>query len=101
MVSVFNTDVQEPDERRRSMPRDPFHFFFGEPEEESQPRVRTSSGSGFFISSGGEILTNFHVVEDADRIEIELEDETRYQVEVVGRDPETDLALLRVSEPDR
>lgn len=101
VVSVFNTDVQEPGERRRGMPRDPFHFFFGDPGDEAQPRVRTSSGSGFFIASNGEILTNFHVVEDADRIEVELDDDSRYRVEVVGRDPETDLALLRVEDPDR
>jgi len=101
VVSVYNTEVQEPGEQRRGMPRDPFHFFFGDPDNESQPRVRTSSGSGFFIASSGEILTNFHVVEDADRIEIELDDDSRYRVEVVGRDPETDLALLRVSQPDR
>jgi len=100
VVSVFNTDVEEPGEGQRGMPSDPFHFFFGprEGEEEGEPTVRRSSGSGFFISSAGEVLTNYHVVQDADRIEIELADGSRYEVKVVGRDPETDLALLQVEQ---
>jgi serine protease Do len=103
VVSVFSTDVEQPDERRRRMPSDPFHFFFGprDRNDSDEPTVRRSSGSGFFISAAGELLTNNHVVEDADRIEIELASETRYEVEVVGRDPETDLALLKVIDPDR
>jgi len=105
VVSVYNTEVEEPGESRRNMPRDPFHFFFGPrdqgQEQEREPVVRTSSGSGFFISSTGELITNYHVIEDADRIRIEMVDGTRYEAEVVGRDPETDIALLRVEEPDR
>ncbi len=102
VVSVYSSDVADPDEERR-MPRDPFHFFFGpQPDgDDREPRVRRSSGSGFFITATGEILTNFHVVEDADQIEIELDDDTQYTAEVVGRDPATDIALLRVIEPDR
>ena len=84
------------------MPRDPFHFFFGpqmgpDGEEDQEPMVRRSSGSGFFISPSGEVLTNNHVVEDADKIEVQLADGTRYQVDVVGRDPATDIALLKVA----
>jgi serine protease Do len=105
VVSVFSTEIEDASERR-AMPQDPFHFFFGprrgpDDDDEREPMVRRSSGSGFFISAEGEILTNFHVVEDADTIEIELEDESRYRVKVVGRDPATDIALLRVEEPDR
>jgi serine protease Do len=104
VVSVFSTDIVDPSERQ-NMPRDPFHFFFGPrrgPEDEDrEPMRRESSGSGFFISAGGEILTNNHVIEEADRIRIRLEDGTEYDVEVVGRDPATDIALLRVEDPDR
>jgi len=105
VVSVFSTEVSDPSDRR-GMPRDPFHnFFFGprtdpEGDREPEPMIRQSSGSGFFISPEGEILTNFHVIEDATKIEIELDDDTRYRVTVVGRDPATDLALLKVEEPD-
>jgi len=64
--------------------------------------VQRSSGSGFFITASGEILTNNHVIEDADQIRVRLADEeTEYRVEVVGTDPATDIALLRIMKPDR
>jgi serine protease Do len=102
VVSVFSKDVEEPSERRR-MPSDPFHFFFGPRDEgeEQRPRVQESSGSGFFISASGELLTNNHVIEDADQIRVRLADgETEYRVEVVGTDPATDIALLKVIKPN-
>ncbi len=107
VVSVFATDEVTPDEarkERRMMPNDPFHFFFGPfggQGEDMQPRVRRSEGSGFFISSDGELLTNNHVVEDADSLKIELLDGTRYDVKLIGRDPATDLALLKVQHADQ
>jgi serine protease Do len=63
--------------------------------------VSRSSGSGFFITATGEIITNHHVIEDADKIRVRLVDDTEYHVEVVGMDPATDIALLRVVNPDR
>jgi serine protease Do len=103
VVSVYSDDVQDPSERNRQMPNDPFHFFFGPRDDGSQrePQVRRSSGSGFFISSTGEILTNNHVVEDADSIKVRLSDDTEYRVAVVGTDPATDIALLKIVDPDR
>jgi len=102
VVSIYTKDVQEPDERRRRAPVDPFHFFFGPQEDDDgEPIVRESSGSGFFITATGEVLTNNHVVEDADELEIELDDGSRYEVEVVGRDPATDIAVVKVKDGDR
>ena len=103
MVSIYTKDVQEPAERRRRAPVDPFHFFFGPQDEDTdgEPIVRESSGSGFFITASGEVLTNNHVVEDADELEIELDDGSRFEVEVVGRDPATDIAVVKVKSPDR
>ncbi len=101
VVSVDNTNVVEEDEQRGL--RDPFQFFFG-PRPDSgdrEPRTRRSSGSGFFISRSGEILTNYHVVEDADKLMVELVDGQRLEAEVVGTDPPTDLALLKVVKPQR
>jgi len=102
VVSVFTTDVVTAEEREKGRPRDPFHFFFRFPgPRDDEPEVRPGAGSGFFITPDGEILTNNHVVEDADEVEIELADGTRYEVKVVGTDPATDIALLRVKKADR
>jgi serine protease Do len=103
VVSVYSDEVRDPSENRRGAPNDPFHFFFGPRDDgrQREPQVRRSSGSGFFITGSGEIITNHHVVEDADKIRVRLVDDTEYHAEVVGKDPATDLALLRVVNPDR
>ncbi len=73
----------------------PFQEFFGNMPERQIP----SLGTGFVISEDGYIVTNNHVVEDVDKIEVHFADGTQRDAEVVGRDPKTDLALIRV-EPD-
>ncbi len=62
----------------------------------SQDRRVTSLGSGFIISQTGLVVTNNHVIEEADEITVILHDDRRLPAEVVGRDPKTDLALLKV-----
>jgi serine protease Do len=59
-------------------------------------RQRMSMGSGFIISDDGYIVTNNHVVEGADSVLVRLSDRTEYEAEVIGTDPRSDLALLRV-----
>ncbi|MDJ0884663.1 MAG: DegQ family serine endoprotease [Desulfobacterales bacterium] len=71
---------------------DPFRDFFG-PQREFKQR---SLGSGFLIDAQGFIVTNNHVVENADQIKVRLYDETEYDAEIVGRDPKTDIALIRI-----
>ena len=71
---------------------DPFRDFFG-PQREFKQR---SLGSGFLIDDQGFIVTNNHVVENADQIKVRLYDETEYDAEVVGRDPKTDIALIKI-----
>ena len=71
---------------------DPFRDFFG-PQREFKQR---SLGSGFLIDDDGFIVTNNHVVENADQIKVRLYDETEYDAEIVGRDPKTDIALIRI-----
>lgn len=58
--------------------------------------VNTATGSGVIISAEGLIVTNNHVIEGADRIEITLNDKREFEAEVIGVDPSTDLALLRI-----
>lgn len=77
---------------------DPFEEFFGfrMPDRGQAPREGRSSGSGVIISADGYIVTNNHVIENASRIDISLEDNTRYSARVIGTDPTTDLALLKI-----
>ena len=60
------------------------------------PRQLRSLGSGFIIDEAGYVVTNDHVVAEADKISVVLDDDTRFDAELVGTDPKTDLALLKV-----
>ena len=70
-----------------------FRFFFGD--RESQPQA--GLGSGVIVSASGYILTNNHVVEGADEIEVILNDSRRTKAKVIGTDPDSDLAVLKIS----
>src|SRR5262249_26228387 len=61
------------------------------------PRRVNSLGSGFIVDSSGLVVTNNHVISDADEVKVILNDGTQLKAEVVGRDQKTDLALLRVN----
>ena len=86
-------------------PKDfPFPWRFAPGRDGEEPRRRAHSlGSGFIIDGEkGIVVTNNHVVEDADKIKVILQDDTDYTAEVVGTDPETDTAVLRIdTEGDR
>ena len=77
-----------------------FRDFLERNRPDAPPRRTTALGSGFIIDSGGYIVTNNHVINEADDITVILQDETNLKAEVVGRDAKTDLALLKV-ESDR
>ena len=87
-------------ERPRFPPGSPFEDFFREFFERQQrdtPEQRaTSLGSGFIIDAGGLIVTNNHVIAEADEITVTFADDSKLKAKVVGRDPKTDLALLQV-----
>jgi Do/DeqQ family serine protease len=70
-----------------------FKFFHGEQEDQNPAGL----GSGVIVSPQGHILTNNHVIEDADDIEVVLADGRRAAAKVIGTDPETDLALLKIT----
>ncbi|HON17570.1 MAG TPA: Do family serine endopeptidase [Salinivirgaceae bacterium] len=76
-----------------------FDFFFGDPRG-SQPQPILSAGSGVIISRDGYIVTNNHVIENADKIEITLNDKRTYEARIIGADPGTDIALLKIDESD-
>jgi Do/DeqQ family serine protease len=74
-----------------------FRRFFALPEEREQNIERSSLGSGVIIDARkGYILTNHHVIDDADEITVTLRDQRRFRATVVGTDSEVDLALLRI-----
>jgi serine protease Do len=81
-------------------PGSPFEEFFKEFSERGQPRPRqrraTSLGSGFIVDTAGHVVTNNHVIADADEIAVILADNTRLPAKVVGRDPKTDIAVLKI-----
>ena len=83
---------------RRGESSDPFYdFFFGNPSRNAPSQKATASGSGVIISEDGYIVTNNHVIQNAEKVEVVLNDKREYEAEVVGRDPSTDLALLKVN----
>jgi Do/DeqQ family serine protease len=114
VVHIKSTLVQESD-------RDPYHGysdpyrdffnddffrrFFGPPQgfespspQDRGPRARVGSGSGVIISEDGYIVTNNHVIDFADDIEVTLDDNRVFKAKVVGTDPSTDLALIQIKE---
>jgi Do/DeqQ family serine protease len=78
---------------------DPFSFFWGQPSPRQLP-PQQSSGSGVIISSDGYIVTNNHVVENASEINVTLDDKRTYTAKLIGTDPSTDLAVLKVEGKD-
>lgn len=98
VVHVFTSaEVAVP---RNPLLNDPFfRRFFGAPEQNT-PQRRSGLGSGVLVSTDGYILTNNHVIESADAIEVALNDGKKYSARIVGRDPESDLAVLRIDSKD-
>ncbi|MBI5605501.1 MAG: DegQ family serine endoprotease [Deltaproteobacteria bacterium] len=78
--------------------KDPFGDFFGPPSPGNPPKgfAQRGVGSGFVISPDGYILTNNHVIEEADQIKVKLSNGQEYKGKVIGRDPKTDLALIKI-----
>lgn len=76
---------------------DPFEqFFFGNPYRDNGPQM--GSGSGVIISDDGYIVTNNHVIADADEIEVTLNDKRTFKGKLVGTDPNTDIAVIKIEE---
>lgn len=93
---------QQQQQQQNPLMDDPrFREFFDQmPQGQRQPPVERGVGSGVIISADGTILTNNHVVEDADDIEIELTDKRTFKAKVVGLDAPSDLAVLKVEGGD-
>jgi len=122
VVNISTTqrlDVDRPGEghagrKPLNPPASPFEEFFrnffdhefdhGAPQQgqpEAEPRDATSLGSGFIVDPAGYIVTNYHVIEGADEITVILHDDTNLKATLVGRDPKTDIALLKVNTDEK
>jgi serine protease Do len=88
-------------ESNQQMPRDFFHFF-GPDLKTPEPEPSEGSGSGVIVTPDGYIVTNNHVVEDAkkDGIEVVLHDKVHFKAKLIGRDPLTDLAVIKIEAKD-
>jgi len=97
VVNIFtSTIIKNPVNPFMDDPR--FKFFFGD-ELDTEPQSSSSLGSGVIVSPDGFILTNQHVVEAADQIEVALSDGRKAKAHVIGSDPETDLAVIKIELP--
>jgi len=74
-----------------------FQFFFGDRARQMQQEPQVGLGSGVIVTADGYLLTNNHVIEGADEIEVQLADGRRAKAKVVGADPETDVAVLKIA----
>jgi len=98
VVNIFtNKTSGKSKSKKGNQSSDPlFKFFFGdEPQEEEDPK--SSLGSGVIVSPEGIILTNHHVVSEANEVEVSLADGRKFTAKIIGSDPETDIAVLKIS----
>jgi serine protease DegQ len=98
VVNIFTSKVSaKPKTRKGASPNSAeplFKFFFGDQPPEEEPS--SSLGSGVLVSPEGYILTNHHVISDADDIDVALSDGRKVKAQVIGSDPETDIAVLKI-----
>ncbi|MFI3333203.1 MAG: Do family serine endopeptidase [Rikenellaceae bacterium] len=102
--AVVNIEAIQKVETRSRGSYDPFYQFFGFPQQGggSQPQIqeRRSGGSGVIISEDGYIVTNNHVVESASQLKVKLYDGRIFEAKVIGTDPTTDIALIKIEEAE-
>lgn len=77
-----------------------FDLFFGYRGQQQPPRAKEGYGSGVIISSDGYIVTNNHVIDNADMLTVTLNDKRQFDAELIGTDPSTDIALLKIDATD-
>ncbi|MFN4089912.1 MAG: DegQ family serine endoprotease [Alphaproteobacteria bacterium] len=101
VVNISTTQTLKRDERPDQpvppgSPEEFFRDFFDRQRPQATPRRAMSLGSGFIVDPDGYIVTNHHVIKDADEIVVRMHDDRQFEAEIVGRDSKTDIALLKV-----
>ncbi len=94
--AVVRIEVRKPRTLASRQVPEAFRRFFDIPDQEEQAIPQISGGSGFIVSGEGYILTNSHVVSEADEIKVYLNDGRTFDAELVGADPTTDVAVIRI-----
>ena len=94
VVSIKSTTVQQ--RSSNSMEEEFFRYFFGQGRRDYAPQPRIGMGSGVIISEDGYIVTNNHVINQADKIEVTLNDKRSFEATLIGSDASTDIALLKI-----
>ena len=98
VVNIFTSKANAKPKTRKengNKSADPlFKFFFGDQPPDAEPS--SSLGSGVIVSPEGIILTNYHVISDADEIDVALSDGRKVKAKIIGGDPETDIAVLKI-----
>lgn len=108
VVSIKSFETPKQQQYYQGM--DPFEFFFGpgfgfgngqrgrqqQQQQQSEPQAK-GSGSGVIISNDGYIVTNNHVIDGAEKLEVTLNDNSKYNATVIGTDPNTDIALIKIN----
>lgn len=100
VVNISTTTIIEQSSKEMPSfpPGSPFEDFFKQFEKPGQNKKRKAQalGSGFIIDKAGYVITNNHVIDNAEKIMVTLYDDTSFEASVVGKDPKTDLALLKI-----
>ena len=102
VVNIYTSKKHGEDQKSPLLTDPDLRRFFGEDGDNSftEDDNNSSLGSGVIVHSDGYIITNQHVVEEADTIEVGLNDGRKLSAQLIGTDPETDLAVLKVTQPD-
>src|SRR5665647_76995 len=105
--AVVHIEVKVKEQMGETLENPLFDFFYGPNRPRGgnrgyndQPQYATASGSGVIISSDGYIITNSHVVDDAVNVQVILDDNRKFTAKVIGRDPNTDIALVKIDAKD-
>jgi len=100
VVYIESSHRQRTDGGMLQIPREFQPFFPQMPQLRPRTEIERGSGSGFIVSSDGDILTNAHVVDGADRVTVRLLDRREFNAKVIGEDPTTDIALVHIDAKD-
>ena len=98
--AVVHIKVQQAQQQEQRQMLDPFEFFFGGDPRSQARQARIAFGSGVIISQDGYIMTNNHVVAGSEEITVTLNDNRTFKAKLIGRDPGSDIALIKIEGKD-